>query len=306
MPKKLKQSLPFVSAVILITAMAAAAELTGEREILFPEIAAIAAGSLISPGLKWNTSAPRLYILIALGSVMGLLIVLYLPMALYLQMSLAFLSGSLMLLLSRTTFAPLISSVVLPVMLQTRSVIYPISAVILTAAIVLLRSAFEHMGLIAPSHFEPEPKPDKRAFFDMLIRWLCGSLVIIIAVFSGFKLAAAPPLLVAFTEFWKKGSAAQKKPFAVGSVIFLCALIGALLRAAFAFLGIYLFIAAGVSVVLVFAIMKRTGLFIPPAAALSILAFLIPSESVSIYPLLILTGTTVILLITKLRAKIIS
>lgn len=42
-------------------------------------------------------------------------------------------------MLSGTTFAPMISAIVLPVMMQTESFIYPIAAFLLTIAVVLFR-----------------------------------------------------------------------------------------------------------------------------------------------------------------------
>ena len=41
--------------------MVAAAEITGEREIIFPEITAIAMGALAAPKQVWNTSKLRLF-----------------------------------------------------------------------------------------------------------------------------------------------------------------------------------------------------------------------------------------------------
>ena len=143
MKLRIKEYLPFMIAVILVTAMTALSELLEEKEILFPEIAAIACGSLISPKLSWNTDLLRVFITISIGSILGVLIVLFVPLALWLQMSLAFLIAMFMLSFSKTSFAPMISSIVLPVMLQTRSVIYPLSAMCLTAVIVLVRLSFE-------------------------------------------------------------------------------------------------------------------------------------------------------------------
>ena len=307
MQKDIFKALPAAAAVLLIAAMAAVSELTGEKEILFPEIAAIAAGSLISPRLCWNTNDLRLLLTIAAGSVTGLLIVQLIPLPLAVQMCMAFLLSSLMLVFSGTTFAPLISSIVLPVMLQTKSFLYPVSAVILTTAIIMLRRTFCHFGLSEVSTFTPEPLPDKIVITDMLIRWLTGSIVMIIAVSTGCKLIVAPPLLVAFTEFWKPGSKARKSPVLVCSVITACAVTGTVTRYLSAMLGIYEFIAVAATTVIVFIIMKKTAAFIPPAAALSVLAFLIPSEQLAVYPLFILTGvsafTAIPLLYTKLTAQ---
>ena len=294
-------ALPFILAFGIVLLMTAAAELLDEREILFPEIAAIAAGAFICPTLKWNTNSLRLFLTIAAGSVSGLAIVLFVPLPLWAQLCAAFLCGLIILKLSRTTFAPLISSVVLPVMLQTRSVIYPISAMILTAAVILLRKVCVHLGALKDSAFTPEPAADSGTVKELLLMWVLGSTVIIIAALSGFKLAAAPPLLVAFTEFWKKGSAAEKRPISVIGMVSGCALIGTLAKGAAIYFGFYAFLAAGAAAMTVYLAMKKTGLIIPPAAALCVLAFLIDEQQLLLYPLLILAGSTAFVMICRLH-----
>ena len=272
-------------AVLLVTAMTAAAELSGEREILFPEIAAVAAGALAAPKRPWNTDLPRLFFSLAAGSVIGTAIVLLIPFPRTVQLCIAFLISSLMLLFSRTTFAPMISAVVLPVMLGTRSYVYPVAAVLLTAAVIgccLLRE---------PVPYSPEPKPDRRALTDLLLRWGLGCFVILFAVKSSQRLIAAPPLLVAYTEFWRPGAAAQRKPLPFCLMLTGCAALGALLRYPAVHFGFYQFPAAAVTMLLVLLLMRRTGLWLPPAAALALLSDLVPAQTLLFYPIQVLAGS---------------
>jgi hypothetical protein len=283
--------------------MAAASELTGEKEILFPEIAAIAAGAFAAPKMAWNTSYARMFLLLAAGAVTGTLLVL-IPLPPAVQMSLAFLAASLMLAVSRTTFAPMISAIVLPVMLQTRSVVYPVSAAILSASVIAVRMLLQKRGLLEAPDYQPEPMPDAHKSADLLLRWMLGSCVIVLAVLSGQKLIAAPPLLVAFTEFWKPGARAQRQPMRVSLLIASCALIGTAMRISAVYLGFYQFPAAGLTLLLVLLVMRRTGMLIPPAAALSVLAFLIPAESLLRYPLLILAGALIFTCIAAVHGRL--
>lgn len=304
MTKQMKNILPAALAVLIVILMTAAAELSGEKEILFPEIAAIAAGALIAPKFAWKTSKLRLFVLICIGSVMGLLISMFVPLALSIKLCIAFLAASLLFQFSGTTFAPVISSVVLPVMLGTNSVIYPIAAAVLTFLILMERLLIEKLGIAEKSEFSPEPMPDKNAIVRLAARWIIGSIAIVLAVGTGFRFAVAPPLLVAFTEFCRKDSAVQKKPAAITLLVVGCALIGAVCRCIFSLLGWKMFIAAGVTMLLVCVIMKSAKLFVPPAAALSVLAFLIPEEAVITYPLQIAAGTVFFVLVGRIFGKI--
>lgn len=303
MTKHIKNILPAALAVLTVMLMTAAAEFSGEKEILFPEIAAIAAGALIAPKFAWKTSKLRLFVLICIGSVLGLLISMFVPLALSVKLCIAFLAASLLFQFSGTTFAPVISSVVLPVMLGTNSVIYPIAAAVLTFLILMERMLTEKLGIAEKSEFSPEPMPDKNALVRLAARWLIGSIAIVLAVGTGFGFAVAPPLLVAFTEFCRKDSAVRKKPVAITLLIAGCALVGAVCRSVFTLLGWKMFAAAGVTMLIVCIIMKSAKLFVPPAAALSVLAFLIPEEAVITYPLQIAAGTVIFVLVGRIFGK---
>lgn len=301
---KPEKIMPAALAVLTVMVMTAAAELSGEKEILFPEIAAIAAGALVAPKFAWKTSKLRLFVLICIGSVMGLLISMFVPFTLGVKLCIAFLAASLLFRFSGTTFAPVISSVVLPVMLGTDSAIYPIAAAVLTFLILMERLLIEKLGIAEKSEFSPEPMPDKNAIILLAARWLIGSIAIVPAVGNGFGFAAAPPLLVAFTEFCRKDSAARKRPAAITLLIVVCALVGAVCRFVFTLLGWKMFIAAGVAMLIVCIIMKSVKLFVPPAAALSVLAFLIPEEAVVTYPLQIAAGTLFFVSAGRILGKI--
>lgn len=303
MTKHIKNILPAALAVLTVMLMTAAAEFSGEKEILFPEIAAIAAGALIAPKFAWKTSKLRLFVLICIGSVLGLLISMFVPLALSVKLCIAFLAASLLFQFSGTTFAPVISSVVLPVMLGTNSVIYPIAAAVLTFLILMERMLTEKLGIAEKSEFSPEPMPDKNALVRLAARWLIGSIAIVLAVGTGFGFAVAPPLLVAFTEFCRKDSAVREKPVAITLLIAGCALVGAVCRSVFTLLGWKMFAAAGVTMLIVCIIMKSAKLFVPPAAALSVLAFLIPEEAVITYPLQIAAGTVIFVLVGRIFGK---
>lgn len=300
---KPEKILPTAFAVLTVMLMTAAAELSGEKEILFPEIAAIAAGALIAPKFAWKTSKLRLFVLICIGSVMGLLISMFVPFSISMKLCIAFLAASLLFQFSGTTFAPVISSVVLPVMLGTDSAIYPIAAAVLTLLILMERLLIEKLGIAEKSEFSPEPMTDKKAIIRLAARWFIGSIAIVLAVGTGFRFAVAPPLLVAFTEFCRKDSAVRKRPVSITLLIVGCALIGAVCRFVFLLLGWKMFVAAGVAMLIVCIIMKSAKLFVPPAAALSVLAFLIPEEAVITYPLQIAAGTIFFILVGRIFGK---
>ena len=211
------------------------------------------------------------------------------------QMCIAYLLASVLFMLSRTSFAPMISAAVLPVLLQTRSVVYLIAACTLTAGILCVRGILLRFGILTETSFEKMPKPDKSGIFQAVIRWLIVSVVIVAALYCNCRFAAAPPLLVAFTEFWKPEAVSRKRPFAVITLVTLCAVCGAGMRFLLCEqLDVPAFLAAMLTVLAVYGIMKRLGLMLPPAAAIAILAFLISANALMVFPLQILAGISIL------------
>ena len=157
MNEKTKMIIQDLCVVMIITSMAAAAELTGETEIIFPEIAAIATGCFLAPGIVWKTSYVRMSICVTLCAIAGAAIVYFIPAPLWQQLLLAYVCGQLILLSSGTTFAPMISAIALPVLMQTRSMIYPVSALLLTLISVILRKILENTGIKSRNTYEPQP-----------------------------------------------------------------------------------------------------------------------------------------------------
>ena len=280
----------------VVVLMVFAAELTGEREIIFPEVTAIAVGLFLAPKRSWQVSKSRIFWLITLCAWAGLAISLWVPGPLWGKLSVAFLFCQLVLLFSGTGFAPLISAGVLPVMLGTQSMVYPLAAMALTGLLVLLRLGLEQRGQKEREPFTPLPPPGKSDWLQLLLRCGIGVGCIMGAVGIGAPFAAAPPMLVAFTEFSRPGNKARQTPFKTGGLIFLCALAGAACRYLLTIrLGLWLTLSAAVAVVGMMILFRAFRLFLPPAGALTILAMLIPESVVVWYPLEILGGTIVFL-----------
>lgn len=290
-----KEIFPVLMAVAIVAVMTAAAELFGNKEIIFPEIAAIAAGGLIAPKLVWNTDKKRILFFITLCAALGVGIVRYVPLSLWAQMTAAFFVSQVIFIYSGTTFAPMISAIVLPVMLQTETVIYLISAVLLTSLILLSRFLLEKQGILEETGYKKEKLPQIKEYKSAALRMVIGTVVIFVAVNLDVKFVVAPPLLVAFTEFSKPSCGARKKAVKAVALIGGSALMGAVFRYVFCmWLGIFpLYLAAAATMLTVILLMKKIGMFLPPAGAVSILAMLIPESAVLWFPVQITVGVAV-------------
>ncbi len=280
----------------LAAIMTGAAKILGEKEIIFPEIAALAVGAVAAPKQSWQVSKFRMVLLIAVCSVAGILTVRFSPLPKAENIVVAYLVCQALLMLSRTSFAPLISAAVLPILMDTETIIYPISAVSMTVLTIAARSILERLGYCEKAEFAPLPPPAGSKILSALVRTAVIQAAIFPLLHFGYRFCIAPPLLVAFTEFSQPESKARLHPIRAVAVIAACALAGAALRYLLCILaGMPITAAAVLSVLFALALMKLSGMYIPPAGALGMLPMIIPQESLPTYPLQILVGASVLM-----------
>ena len=148
--------------LLVVVGMIFFSEFFGEKEIIFPEVTALAIGIFLAPKLSWKTNYRRIFILIGFCAISGVCIVRYLPVPIWAQFSIAYALSQIILLCSKTTFAPMISAIMLPVMLQTKTPVYIFAAFILTATIILVRLVLEKTGVKEKNTYIPEKKTYRR------------------------------------------------------------------------------------------------------------------------------------------------
>ena len=294
------------SAVAIAACMVAAAELTGEREIVFPEIMALAVGALVAPKRSWQVSPARMVGLIALCSAGGVLVVRYVPLEPWAQVLLAFAACQIAFPLTRTSFAPMISAMVLPVLLGTGSWVYPVAATALTALVAGTRAALEKLGVCPREAYEPQPFPEKRDLPAIALRTALGGAWAAACVAGGVPFCAAPPLLVAFTELTRPACAARSHPERTVALVALCAAGGTALRLAAAGVpGLPLTVAAALASALALGLMHAMKRYLPPAGAMAVLPMLLPADRLALFPAQALAGILVLtaLALTCFRAE---
>lgn len=281
--------------ITVLTIMTAAAEFFQDREIIFPEIAALALGCFCMPVLPWRVNMPRMLFLIAGSAACGLCIRVFLPGSLYLKVLLAFTIAQLICLFSRTTLVPLISATVLPVLLESRSIRYLLSAALMTALIIILRLVLEQTGIREKTTFEPLPLPDRDALLRAAARIVVVAAVSAAALANHWNFVIAPPILVAFTGFSETYAEGKSiDPQKILPVFFLCAFLGSLSRFVLTMtLGLPLAVSAFCAAALILIPMYQMSVLLPPAGALAILAMLIPEQMVLIYPVEVLAGAVI-------------
>ena len=286
-----KYILRLIVCILLVSVMTCTAEISGEKEIIFPEIAALTVGAIASPLQSWKISRPRLILMIAICAVFGIFVVNFSPFCKTINLIFTFFTVQIIFNFSKTTFAPMISAAALPVLMGTKSIIYPVSAVTMTALTVFAQYILEKNKLYEKYEFIPCPRPEKTDITKTILRTFFAAIISIPTIKFNLNFCVAPPLLVAFTEFSNPKSKARKKPVKTFFIIFSCAFFGAISRIVFCeILSLPLTFAAVFSIAFALIIMKSAKQFIPPAAALGILPLIIQKKYLHIYPFEIAIG----------------
>ena len=283
--------------VLLAGVMVGLSELLGNKEIIFPEITALTVGAIAAPKQSWRVSRVRMVLLIAVCSLLGIALVRYSPLPKAANFVAAYLVCQVLFLASRTSFAPMISAAVLPVLMDTDTIIYPVSAVTMTVLTVAAQALLEKSGRYDREKFTPLPAADRFSWCSAGVRTLIAAALAVPMLRFGLNFCVAPPLLVAFTEFSNPESKARQKPVRTVMVITGCAFCGAASRVLLTVtLGLPLTASAMFAVIAALLIMKLVGQYIPPAGALAVLPMIIPERALVIYPAEVLTGAALFMI----------
>jgi len=305
-----KNFLNCVLTTFIICLMVFASEFFGEREIIFPEIVALSIGCFLTPNLSWNTNYFRMFAFIMICAVLGVLIVVFLPIPILFQFIIAFALGQIILFASKTGFAPMISAISLPVLIQTKSPIYLISALSFTLLLILFRLLLEKFNLKQKRDFIPN-QINKSSIKEFSLGFAFRTILVLIFSFFAlkydFRFMVAPPLLVAFTELTNKNNKIINKKVQATILIILCSLFGAFCRYFISMeFGLPLTISAFSTSVLIIILLKLFKIYFPPAGAMSILAMLIPENYVVFYSLQVAVGIILISICSSLYLRVTS
>ena len=243
----------YIFGILLAFVMVLVAELTDEKEIIFPEICALTIGAWVSELQPWAVNKRRIFILMSLASIFGVFVVRFMPYPLIIQVCICFAFCGFILTLFKTNFVPIISACILPVYLKTESLIYPVSVIIMALIIIFAQWLMEKFHLRPHINFTPKEFKIK----DEIIKWSKLLLVFGMVSIFPFKIHQiyflAPPLIVMFTELSNPKSPARKKPNYIIGLMTFGALTGCLIRLIFnVYLGIHLYICTLIACIILF------------------------------------------------------
>ena len=281
-----KKKIRYLVSLMMILIMVGLAKWTGEKEILFPEMTALIVGLLIIDKRVWNVSRWQIILLMSLGAVAGICIVRYSPLYYVINLCLAFAFAGACLLMSRATLIPLISACMLPVLLHTESVIYPIAVFSMSTMVVAVQIIMERCGIRSRIPENSSVKPGKRELFRWFSLLCFVGLISMFAVSTDYPYMILPPLMVTFAEMVNSKAGFRNRP----TQVFLFLTTAATLGTVFQIIGYrHLHLPATVIALCIaaslFFIFEWTGKYFAPAGALAFIPMLLPEEGLAWLPL---------------------
>lgn len=284
----------YASALLMIMGMVATADYFEEKEIIFPEMAALCIGLWIVDKRVWVINKWRMFFLMTLGAIAGVCVVRYCPFPLLVNLSLAFGFAAVCLMITRTTLIPLISACMLPVLLHTESWIYPITVGALSFVVMLGQGIMEKKNIRKKIPYARLAHNRK----EEALRWLTllGTILLIasLPVYTSHLYCILPPLIVTYVEFASSKAGFLNRPVQTFLLLVTAAILGAAFQGLLhGYLHLPEMAVAFCLFICIFFLFEWSGKYFAPAGAVALIPMIIPEEDLFWFPLQIAVGAAV-------------
>jgi hypothetical protein len=296
-------------AILLVVAMIAVAEHTGQKEVIFPEIAALALGAWIMKKQPWQSANLHFWLSPTLAAFTGVLLFRLFPHAPFFMTIGAFCLVALQLKLLNSTVLPSISAAVLPIITSCESWYYPLSVCLLTGAIAIGRRLMNNDGqghVSTGTGRVTSALPTANPWtLPELAHWakLLAGVIIATGIAVGLDLLfiVAPPLIVAFVELSKPRGALRDKGGKALVLLASAAFAGVFwLQLVHKFLAGPVWLSAAASTATVFLLFHALRMPFPPAVALALLPTILPESSILSYPWQVFAGSAAFIALSRI------
>ncbi|WP_312046937.1 hypothetical protein [Anaerotignum sp.] len=271
--------------------MIGVSEVTNEKEIIFPEVAALVIGGLILDKQPWKVRRMKMILLMTYAAIIGVLIVRVLAVPLIFKVAFGFVSTAFMLILTRCNFLPMLSACILPIIMETTSIIYPISVCVMTVVMICVQVIFGITNVREKEiyyEYSMNLKLELKRFTYILIVILA---LLLIGALSDNIYLIAPPLIVTFVELTYEDSKARKIPLKIFTVVTLAAWVGVLISLIVTIkMGQPLIVSGLLITSAAIFIFTKSRVWFPPAGAIALLPLIIDSNKLLVYALDVMIG----------------
>lgn len=286
----------YILAILMTVTMFLIAGISGQREIIFPEVLAIMTGAWIAKTQPWNVNKRKIFSLTCLASIYGVAIVKYVHADLFFQVCLCFVITGILLSLMRTNFIPIISACILPIYMRTDSWVYSIAVSVMALLIIIGQWFMEKYHLRHINHYDKYEFDIKHEFKWWVKLFLIFGIISVLPLESRNLFFLAPPLIVTFVEFANPQSPLRKRAVNVYGIIVFASLVGTFMRL---ILNMYmdcpLVICAMLACICLFIVFDYSRIYFPPSGAILLLPMILRMEDLKVFPIEVAIGGAIII-----------
>lgn len=266
--------------VVALAIMALGADILGQREVIFPEIAALAVGLWIADKRMWDVNGYEIPILMSVSAILGVLITSYLHIHIFVRLTLAFVISATMMTVARMPLIPSIAAILLPVLLHTTSWYYPVSVAVMTTIMAVGTSLLQKSGV---KDKLPEAKPHKERQTFSAKAWTQRYLMLLpllaVCAWQHWLFAIVPPLVIILIELANPKNMFRNRPVTLWGAVVIVATIGTVSRwLLLETLSLPYVVAESASFLLAILLLNKARLMFPPVPALAVIPFILPDN----------------------------
>lgn len=269
--------------------------------VLIPEVSALLIGLWVQNKQAWRINRWQTLLLLPVIAAVAVLVVRCLPAVLPLQMAVVFVVVAALLMLLHVTLTPAFAVGLLPVMLGTTTVVYPLAVLVLTSLLTLGQYVLDTAGLRTAIPMQHAVRPT----WSNVLRWLWLLVallpLIIVADEVQLRFIIAPPLIVTFVELCNSKGGFRGRLWQTWLMLVLAAAAGGLFRTLFCVQwGLPVPIATVATEILVFEMFALFGKRFAPAAAMALIPFVVPAQAALWQPLYTAIGAAYVMAVAFL------
>ncbi len=293
----------------VLTAMLVTAGLTGEREIIFPEVGALAVGLLVIDRTVWNTGKLRMILLLCLESAIGVWMMRHTgDLPVWIPVSAAFLFANFLVLLFRSTLLPAVAACLMPLYLSVDKYAYVFYVFCLACLLCLLLTLLERTHC-RTKHIPLWGRRSRYLWTKVLFvpaSLLCLLPLFIVASSVNRLFVIAPPLVVTFLEFARSSRGYRKRPWKILAMLCVAAGLSTGFILTCRQLGLPSYAGGICAAASTLVLYKFARQYFAPAMAVALLALHADAATLPVYPFLITTGGFYCIILATMPRRIVA
>lgn len=276
-----------------------------DREVIFPEVAALAVGLWVADKRIWNVRGYEIPLLMTLSAVEGVILTRYAMIPLFVQLTVAFALSALLMSLLRIPLIPSIAAILLPVLLHTESWYYPASVALMTTVMAIGTKLLQSFGLKEPLiHVSSREGLTVSTAKQWIDRYLLLLPLLVIATWHSWLFAIVPPLVIILIELSNPKNMFRSHPLSLWFTTMAVAIIGTICRMLLLErLSLPYGVSVSTSFLAAFWVMQRTRMMFPPIPALANIPFILP-DSHPLFPLEVAAGSAYAIAVPLLKGAV--